>query len=330
MRAIRIEQWCTPDALRVVDVSMPQCSREQVLIQVRAVPVTFSLWLLIQGKYQRKPTLPFIPGSFVAGEVVECGKDATRFRPGNRVIAALDTGGCAEYVAAPQLNTYAIPDALPFDRANALNTAYSATLAALTWPHMLGITSGQQLLVLGAAGGVGTAALEIGGILGATVIAAASTAPKRAWASRHGATHVVEAEPSTLRDRVMAVTGGDGVDAVLDPVGGALFNEALRCLKPEGRLATVGFASGEIPNIPANLLLVKNIVVCGLNMNHYKVSAGKRHESRVRALFETLGHWYEEGRIDPAIAARFPLEQAPKAFATVLDRGHLGHVALIP
>ena len=330
MRAIRIENWCTPDALRVVEIQTLQCGPKQLRIRVHAVPVTYSLWLLIQGKYQRKPALPFVPGSFIAGEVIECGEGTSRFKPGDRVVAALDTGGLAEEAIALELNTYAIPETLSFERANAFNTAYSSALAALSWSHVLALTAGQKLLVLGAAGGVGIAAVEIGRILGATVIAAASTEQKRSCAIRHGAHHVVESDLTLLHKQVMSATNGEGVDAVLDPVGGGLFREALRCIRPEGRIATVGFASGDVPQIPANLLLVKNVAVCGFNMSHYKITQGARYEARVRALFTQLGLWFEEGLINPVTAASFTLERTPDAFATVLDREHFGHVVVIP
>jgi len=328
MRAIRVERWTSPADLRVGECPAPKAASAEVLIRVAAAPVSYSLSLLVQGNYQRKPAFPFIPGNTVAGTVVECGPGVTRFRPGDRVIASLEQGALAEFVAALAINTYAIPDALPFHRAHAFNTSYNSVAAALTWSRLLDVQPGQWLLVHGGAGGVGTAAIEIGRIRGATVVATASTEAKRAWAREHGANHVLTSDPATLRDAVMDITAGRGVHAVLDPVGGALFDESLRCLQPEGRILPIGFASGAIPKIPANIVMVKNIAVLGLYMGYYKIDAREENEAKVRTLFEQLGAWFVEGRLNPVTSAIFPLERIGEAFAAVLDRNHLGHVSV--
>lgn len=330
MRAILIDAWTTPDRLQVRDAPVPTPGPDEVLIEVAAAPLSFSLSLLIAGKYQRKPPLPFVPGNTVAGRVVSRGARATRFAPGARVLASLEWGGLAEFATAHQANVYAIPDAVGFAEATTFNTSYNSVLAALTWPHLLAIQPGQTLLVLGAAGGTGTAAIEIGRLLGATVIAAASTPAKRDWALRHGAHHAVASDPVRLRDDVLALAGAEGVDAVLDPVGGAMFAAGLRCLRREGRILPLGFASGEIPQLAVNLLLVKNIAVCGLYMGYYKIDARERYEPRVRALFDRLGAWAAQGQIKPEIAATLPLEQITEGFARLLDRNHLGHVVMAP
>ena len=245
------------------------------------------------------------------------------------MIASLELGGLAEYVVAHEANVYAIPDALLFSNANALNSAYNSALAALTWPHLLNVQARQTLLVHGGAGGVGTAATEMARALGANVIATASSEAKRAWALAHGATHAVDSDPARLRDTVMALTGGRGVDGVLDPVGGDLFLESLRCLRPEGRIVPIGFASGRIPQIPANLLLVKNISVCGLYMGYYKIDARERYEGEVRKIFDTLSQWVVSGAIKPEATAVFALENVRDAFAVIQRREHIGHVALV-
>jgi NADPH2:quinone reductase len=329
MRAIQINSWTPPDQLRVDQMPEPVCGPRDVLIRVQAAPVSHSLALLVQGKYQRKPPFPFVPGNTATGEVVACGAEAGRFKPGDRVLASLELSALAEYAVAPEVNTYAIPDALPFHRAHALNTSYNSVVAALTWPRLLDVQQGQTLLVHGAAGGVGTAAVEIGRIRGATVIATASSEAKRAWASLHGAQHALPSDPATLRDAVMELTQGMGVHAVFDPVGGALFRESLRCMRPEGRILPIGFASGEIPQIPANILMVKNIAVVGLYMGYYKIDARFEQEQRVRAIFAQLGEWFERRLIDPVCTGLFPLERIGEAFAQVLDRNHLGHVAIV-
>jgi NADPH2:quinone reductase len=330
MRALLVRDWTTPAGLLPVEVPAPVPGPREVLIRVRAAAVSYALSLLIAGRYQRRPALPFIPGNTAAGEVVACGAGAARFARGARVLVAIEYGALAEYAVAHEANVYAIPDALDFPSATALNTAYNSTLAALSWPRLLDLQPGQTLLVHGAGGGVGSAACEIGRNLGATVIATAGSDAKRAFALTRGATHAIAPEAETLKDRVLALTGGEGVHAVLDPVGGVLFRESLRCMRPEGRICPIGFAGGEIPQVPANLLLVKNIAVCGLYMGWYKIDARDANEGRVRALFDRLGAWFVQGRIAPLVAGRFPMERVGAAFDLVLDRGHLGHVVVEP
>lgn len=329
MHAIVINAWTPPERLVVADAPLPECGHGQVRIRVQSAAVSYSLSLLVQGKYQRRPPFPFIPGGAAAGYIEAAGAGVTRFRLGDRVIASLELGGLAEYAVVPEANAYAIPDALAFSTANALTTAYNSVLAALTWPHLLDVKAGQTLLVHGGAGGVGTAAIEMGRALGATVIATASSEAKRAWALAHGATHAIASEAAQLRDAVLQLTAEEGVHGVLDPVGGQLFLESLRCLRPEGRIVPIGFASGQIPQIPANLLLVKNISVCGLYMGYYKFNARERYEMQVRKVFDTLGDWVVSGAIKPETTATFALRDIRLAFATVLSREHIGHVAVV-
>lgn len=327
MRAIEIRHWSTPDELAITQVAEPACGPEEVRIRVRAAAVSYSLSLLIAGRYQRKPVLPFVPGNTAAGEVLEVGRAVTRLRPGDRVLTSLEQGALAEEAVAHQDVVYTIPATMPFAEATTLNASYNSVAAALTWPHLLDLQPGQSLLVTGAAGNVGIAAIQIGRLLGATVVAAASTPARRAVALREGAHHAVPSDPETLRDAVLQAHGGP-VQRALEPVGGPLFHEVLRCLAPEGRVLPIGFAGGEIPQIPANILLVKNITVCGLYMGYYKIDARAAHAERMRALFAQLGRWWEEGRIRPAIAGRHPLEHVPAAFAQVLDRASTGHVVI--
>jgi NADPH2:quinone reductase len=323
MRAVLVRQWTAPEGLEVVDMPRPEPGPGEVLIRVRAAALSFALSLLIAGKYQRRPSLPFIPGNTAAGEIVGGARD------GERVVASTGDGALAEYVVAHPANVYPIPAGLDFARATALNTAYNSTAAALTWPHVLRLAAGETLLVHGAAGGVGSAACEIGRLLGARVIATASSAAKRDVALACGAHAAIAADAADLKPAVMELTGGIGVNAVLDPVGGALFTESLRCLAPEGRICPIGFAGGAIPDVPVNLLLVKNIAVTGLNMGHYKITARDAHAARVQALFARLGAWFEQGLIAPRLAACFPPERIAEAFACVLDRDHIGHVVVV-
>ena len=262
MQAIEIHRWCSPEELVLSQVSEPACGPEGVHIRVRAAAVSHSLSLLVAGRYQRKPTLPFVPGNTAAGEVIAIGSDVTRLRLGDYVLASLEQGALAEQVVAHQDNVYAIPERIPFAEANTLNAAYNSVAAALTWPRLLDLQHGQSLLVTGAA----------------------------------------------------------------DGVGGALFQQVLRCMAPEGRVLPIGFAGGDISQIPANLLLVKNFTICGLSMGYYKIDARAHFAGRMRSLFAQLGHWWEEGKIRPVIAGRNPLENVPAAFAQVLNRSNIGHI----
>lgn len=329
MRAVVLNRWTPPEELEIGEAPIPDCGPGQVRIRVQSAGVTYSFSLLVQGKYQRKPPFPFVPGGACAGFIESVGAGATRFKPGDRVIASLELGGMAEYAVVPEANAYAIPDELAFKDANAITTAYNSCLAALSWPQQLGLEAGQWLLVHGGAGGVGTAACEMARIMGVTTIATASTAAKRAWALAHGAHHAIPADPATLRDMVMDITGGKGVHAVLDPVGGDLFLQSLRCLRPEGRIVPIGFASGKVPQIPANLLLVKNISVRGLYFGYHKFDAREEFETRVRAIFDQLGRWVTSGGIRPEVTDVFELRDIRKAFAAILGREHIGHVAVV-
>ncbi len=329
MKAIEVAHWSSPGELRASEVPRPVCGPDEVLIRVRASPVSFALSLMVAGRYQRKPALPFVPGNTVAGTILEIGANAGRnLVVGQRVVASIENGGLAEEAVAPAATVYPIPRGISFAAATAFNTSYNSVVAALTWPRLLNLLPGQTLLVNGAAGGVGTAAIEIAKHLGAGVIATASTPAKRQWAMSRGAAHAIDSTPEALRGAVMDLTGGSGVDSVLDPVGGELFTQSLRCLKPEGRILPIGFASGKIPEVPANILLVKNISVCGLYMGYYKIDQRERFEPLVRGIFEQLGHWYEKGVIEPHVSTTFPLEQTADAFAAVLDRGNIGHVVV--
>jgi len=331
MRAIEIKEWTAPEHLRSSEVARPVCGPGQVLIRVHAAAVSHALSLLVQGRYQRKPALPFVPGNTAAGTVAEVGAGVSRWAVGDRVLASLEQGALAEYAVAHENNVYAIVDGMDYATATTLNTSYNSVAAALTWPHLLNVQAGQSLLVTGAAGGVGTAATQIGRLLGATVIAAASTDAKRAHALQQGAHHAVNAGPDALPGMVAtvkALTNGEGVHAALEPVGGAVFDTALRCVAPGGRILPIGFAGGSIPQIAANLLLVKNVTVCGLYMGYYKIDARDRYADTMRALFAQLGMWWAQGLIAPVIAARLPLDRVVDAFALVLDRAQTGHVVL--
>jgi NADPH2:quinone reductase len=333
MRGLIVRDWTTFDRLQIEDLPEPELSEDGVRIRVQAAGVSFATSLVVQGKYQRKPPLPFVPGTEVAGVVEAVGPRASRFKKGDRVCAVLDWGALAEVACAREVNTYAIPDSLEFCRAIAFTNSYATSSAALTWPHLLNVQAGQWLLVHGASGGVGIAAVEIGKILGATVIATAGSAEKLTLAQAHGADHLVNYREENFRDRVLALTDGRGVDAVYDPVGGEVFMQSLRCMAPEARIMPVGFAGGEVPQIPANILLVKNLIVCGLNMGLYygwsPVDLRHIYEERIRAHMQQLFGWFEAGQINPVVAKTYPLAGVFEAMEDVLGRRALGRAAVV-
>ena len=333
MQGVLVREWTPFDRLTLTDLPTPRPGPREVRIRTQAAGMSFATSLVVQGKYQRKPPLPFVPGTEVAGIVAEVGAEVTRFKAGDRVCAVLDWGGLAEEVCAKEVNVFTLPDSLDFARAIAFTNSYATSAAALTWPHLLNVQAGDWLLVHGAAGGVGIAAVEIGRILGATVIATAGSAEKLDIARAHGATHVINYREQEFREVVLALTHGRGVDAVYDPVGGDVFLQSLRCMAPEARIMPVGFAGGDIPQIPANLLLVKNLTVCGLNMGLYygwsPVDLRYEYEARVRANMDQLFRWFEEGRIDPVLGAAYRLEDFQQAMSDVLARRAVGRIAIV-
>ena len=333
MRAVWVEDWKPFEQLQLEQVPNPEVGPRQLRVAVQAAGVSFATSLVVQGKYQRKPPLPFAPGTEAAGIATEVGADVTRFQVGDRICAVLDWGGLAEEAIANEVNTFKIPDTLSFPAAITFTNSYGTSAAALTWPHLLRVKSGDWLLVHGAAGGVGLAAVEIGKLLGAQVIATASSAEKLDLIKAHGADHAINYREQNFRDAVLDITSGRGVDAVYDPVGGDVFMQSLRCMAPEGRIMPVGFASGTIQDIPANLLLVKNLTVCGLNMGYYMGWSPQdvryEYEDRMRALMDTMFGWFEAGQIKPVVGAVYPLERFQEAMAEVLGRKSLGRTAIV-
>ena len=332
MRAVIVDDWKPFDQLELRDVPPPELGPRHVRIRGRACGVSFAMSLVVQGKYQRKPPRPFSPGSEYAGIVTEVGTEVTRFRPGDRVVAVLDWGGLAEEAAALEVNTFRLPDSLQFHRAVAFTNSYFTSYAALCWPNMLRLAAGETLLVHGSAGGVGIAAVEIGRIIGATVIATAGSPEKLEVARSHGADHVISYRTGGFREEVLRITDGRGADVVYDPVGGEVFTESLRCIAFEGRIMPVGFAGGTIPQIPANILLVKTVSVVGLNLGTYfgwsPNDIRYEAEAKMRAGMDRMFSWFEEGRISPRVDRTFPLENFRQAMAELLARKVSGRVAV--
>src|SRR5216683_971192 len=323
MRAVICRAWGAVDDLTVEDVAAPKPGPGQVVIDVKATGVNYADSIMVAGRYQTKPSLPFSPGLETAGVVVRCGDGVTRYRPGNRVMAILAYGGFAEQAVADDVETFAIPDTMPFDDAGAFPIAYISSDVAIRWQGRL--EAGETLLVLGAAGGVGLTAVEIGKAMGARVIAGASTAEKLAVAREHGADDLIDYAAEKLTERVMALTDGRGADVCFDPVGGELSDAALSSLGWGGRLLLVGFVGG-VAHIPANRLLVKNRAALGCSLRYYRWHAPDKLQQSVAELFS----WYHAGALKPCVTQCLPLERSVEAIRLLTDRKAYGKVVVVP
>lgn len=330
MRAILCESWRDFDALEVTDIPPPAMRPRGVRIRVEAAGVSFATQLVVAGKYQRKPPLPFAPGTEVVGTVIEAAPDAEAPPPGTRVFAVLDWGGYAEEAVADDIHVVAIPDGLPAEPAVAFPISYPTAGSGLLWRGH--IAAGDWVLVHGATGGVGLAGVEIAKAMGCRVIARAGAAKHGLLAAR-GADVVLDSA-APFRDAVRQATGGQGVACVLDTIGGDAFEDSLRCLGDGGTLVVVGFAGGGIPTVPANILLLKNIAVAGVNWGTYVGwSPGDNrhvHAPRARALWAQLMAWWQAGALKPEVHAAFPLAQFREAMAEVRERRSAGRVVLRP
>src|SRR5471032_2986867 len=332
LKAMICRQWGGADDLRLEEIERPPLKPGQVRIKVRAAGVSFAMNLVIAGKYQRKPPVPFAPGTEVSGVVIEADPACRRLKVGDEVVAVLDWGGLAEEAVAHEVNVFRKPGNVGFVEAIQLAISYPTSGGALTWPTVLDVQKGQTLLVHAAAGGVGMAAVEIGKILGATVIVTAGGARKAAFAREHGADHVIDYSASDFREEVLRITGGRGVDRVYDPVGGDVFAQSLRCMAVEGRICPIGFAGGTIPQIPANILLVKSIAVMGFNYGYYvgwsPHDARFEEADRVLALMDLIKGWCEAGLCRPHVDRTYRLDEAADAMRALLERKVTGRVAI--
>jgi NADPH:quinone reductase len=323
MRAVLCRTLGDSAGIRVEEVTAPALTPGKVRIAVKAAGVNFPDVLMIEGKYQVKPQLPFIPGLEIAGEVMECSAGVTHVKPGDRVLAfARSGGGFATEIVLPGAIVTPIPDAMDWVSAAAFPVAYGTAHFALDYRGRL--QKGETLLVLGAAGGVGLAAIEIGKFMGARVIAAAGGPEKGAICLEHGADAVIDYTAENLRDRVLALTDGKGVDVVFDPVGGASFEASVRCIAWEGRILVVGFASGDIPKVAANMILVKNFSVVGVVFGAHSDRFPEQTRARLGKLLEQTS----AGHFKPRIHKAYPLEQAADALAEIKGRRVVGKMVL--
>ncbi len=323
MRAVICRAWGAVDDLRLEDIAPPAPGPRQVLIDVMATGVNYADAIMVAGRYQTRPDFPFSPGLETAGVVARCGDGVTRHAPGDRVMAILAYGGFAEQALADEVETFPIPDGMPFEEAGAFPVAYISSHVAIRWQGRL--EPGETLLVLGAAGGVGLAAVEIGKAMGARVIAGASTPGKLALAREHGADALVNYATESLTERVMALTEGRGADVCFDPVGGELFDAALSSLGWGGRILLIGFVGG-IPSIPANRLLVKHRAALGSALRYFRWHA----PDKLRRSVEELVQWFRAGRLKPRVTHRLPLERSVEAIRLLTDRQAYGKVVVMP
>jgi NADPH2:quinone reductase len=330
MRAVVCDRWCHYSELQLRDMPRPSLPPGCVRIQVHYACVTFGQTLVVQGKYQRKPPHPFSPGSEISGVVTEVAPGVTGFAPGDRVAAAIDWGAYAEEAIGTQETVWHVPDGLALDVAASLPITWGTSYAALHW--RAGLQPGQTLLVHGAAGGVGLAAVQLGRQAGARVIAVAGSQERVDLALAHGAHLGIVHGGADLGRRIKALNGGRDVDVVYDPVGGEMFMQSLRCTAPEGKILVVGFAGGAQQQIPANLLLVKNIDVIGFFFGLYigwgAADERKRYAPRLRQMMDTLFAGVLDGTLVPTSSAQYPLAEFVQAFDSVVQRSASGRVLL--
>jgi len=331
MRAVVASSFEGVDKLTLVETApvptfntSPEQGRAwgDVHIRVHAAGINFADLLMVEGKYQVKPPLPFTPGMEIAGEIIAVAPHVTRFKPGQRVMAIIAHGGFAEETIAPEANVYPIPDSMDWVSAAGFPIAYGTSGDALM--RGPGLNKGDVLLVHGAAGGVGLTAVQVAKRLGATVIATAGGADKLAIAKSNGADHLIDYRTEDIRQRVKALTGGRGADVVYDPVGGDVFTASLRSVVQGGRIIVIGFASGDIPQIPANIIMVKNVTVAGYYFGGWRVL----DPEGVRITMETMLAWYTAGDITPHASHTFALKDYAEALQTLKSRASTGKVVL--
>jgi len=322
VKAVVCRQYGPPDSLVVEELPSPKAGAGEVVVAVKAASVNFPDVLIIQNKYQFKPPLPFSPGSEFAGVVKEVGAGVQAVKPGDKVIAFSTYGAFAEEVKIEASRLLALPEKMDYLSGAAFLLAYGTSDHALRDRGAL--RAGETLLVLGAAGGVGLAAIEIGKALGAQVIACASSEEKLEVCRAHGADATINYAAEDLRERIKALTAGRGADVIYDPVGGPYSEPAFRSIAWRGRLLVVGFAAGEIPRLPLNLALLKGASVVGVFWGDF----ARREPKQFAASVRQLGSWFHEGRLRPHVSRTFPLEQAGEALKLLAARQVKGKIVL--
>ncbi len=322
MKAVLCKQFGPPESLVLEDLPSPKPGAGEVVVSIKAASVNFPDVLIIQNKYQFKPPLPFSPGSELAGVVKEVGPGVTNVKAGDKVIAFVTFGAFAEEVKTEAVRLLPLPEGMSFEEGASFILTYGTTDHALR--DRAQMKSGETLLVLGAAGGVGVAAIEIGKAMGARVIACASSDDKLAVCRQHGADEVINYATEDLRERIKALTGGKGVDVIYDAVGGAYSEPAFRSIAWRGRHLVIGFAAGEIPKLPLNLALLKGASVVGVFWGDFT-----RREPEVFAQSaRQLAKWFAAGKLKPHVSTTFPLAKAGEAMNLLASRKAKGKVVI--
>lgn len=324
MKAVQCQEWGGPEQLRIASVPSREPAAGEISIRVRAAGVNFPDVLIIQQKYQLRPELPFIPGCEIAGDVIATGAGVGGFRPGERVMAYCGLGGFAEEAIVPAASCFAVPGALRYEAAAAVLLAYGTSWHALR--DRAALRQGETLLVLGAAGGVGLAAVDIGAAMGARVIAAASSDEKLSVCRRHGAAALINYRKENLREAIARLTERRGPDVIYDPVGGASSEPAFRSIAWRGRHLVVGFAEGGIPSLALNLPLLKGASVVGVFWGEHM----KRERQLYRQETEELIGQLASGRLKPLISRTYSLDQVPEALADMAGRKVVGKIVVVP
>jgi len=322
VRALLCKEFGPPESLVLEEVDEPELGPGQVRISIKACGINFPDLLIISGKYQLRPSMPFSPGAEVAGEVIEVAADVADFAPGQRVAAISMFGGMAEQLCVDAGAVVRVPDGIDDVTAAAFLLTYGTAYHALT--QRADLQAGETLVVLGAAGGVGLAAVETGKMMGATVIAAASSAEKLELASKYGADHLINYTDAGLKESINEITAGRGADVVFDPVGGELFEQCLRAVAWRGRILVIGFTSGQIPVVPANLTLLKGSSVVGVFWGRFAEEEPETNAQNRARLFEHL----RDGKLKPHVSETYPLEQAASAFKAVAARRAKGKIVV--
>jgi len=322
MKAMIVKACGPLENLQLESVQDPVAGDNDVVIDIKACAVNFADSLMVEGSYQVKPPLPFSPGVEVAGIITQVGAKVTGWHVGNRVQSLTNWGGFAEKISVPAAGLCLLPETMSYVDAAAFVVAYGTSHVALD--YRANLQKGEWLVVNGAGGGVGLTAVEIGKLLGARVIAAAGSEDKLAIARQKGAEFTLNYKQEDLRSRIKEITDGDGANVVYDPVGGEIFRQSFRAMAPEGRMLVIGFASGDIPQVPANHLLVKNIELIGFYWGAYKQFKPEVLRDSTQKLFD----WYKQGKITPHISATFPLEKTVDAIRALRNRTSSGKVVV--
>jgi NADPH2:quinone reductase len=323
VRAVVCNAWGFVENLVMEDVPAPAPAPGEVLFEVKAAGVNFADSILVAGNYQTKPELPFSPGLEGAGVIAAVGDGVSRFKPGDRVMALLAYGGFAEQAVTPETDAFSMPDGMSFEEGGAFPVSYISSDVAIRWQARL--TAGETMLVLGAAGGVGLTAVEIGKAMGARVIAGASSSEKLAAAASRGADEGINYSTEDLKERVMALTKDRGVDVVYDPVGGDLFDPAFSSTGWGGRYLVIGFAGG-LQKISANRILVKHRAVLGSSLRYFRWYAPEKLETSAAALID----WFKAGQLKPLVTQILPLEKTIDAIKLLADRKAHGKIVIMP